>query len=73
MGKISLCRHTDIYVLPSRILNVQKYRDDIRFSIVHPFPGAVVDTFILKADNAHRHAARLVRQCLEAESIVQMK
>ena len=38
--------------------------------IIHPYAGAIGDTFILQADNARLCTTRFLQQYLEAETIV---
>ncbi|GBO22563.1 hypothetical protein AVEN_163339-1 [Araneus ventricosus] len=70
---VCLDGHTDLYLLPYKNLNAQRYKDDILDSIVCPYSVAIRDTFILQADNARSHTARLVQQFLEEETTVQME
>ena len=70
---ISLGGHTDLHVFHRGTLTAVRYRDEILAPYVIPYAGAIGDEFILMADNARAHRARLVDEYLDDQGLEQME
>ena len=66
-------RTHDLHVFQSEIVNAQVYRDAILDVSVRPYAEAISDAFLLQANNARPHRARIADEYLQQETIMRME
>ena len=69
---ISAQGKTDLHVIDVGTLTAERYVNEILVVHVRPYAGAIGPDFILMADNASAHRARITNRCLEQAAIVRL-
>ena len=73
-GSVCVCGGvSDLHVFQSEIVNTQVYRDAILDVSVRPYAEAISDAFLLQANNARPHRARIADEYLQQKTIMRME